>query len=61
MSRLFGIVVVVVALFIGFLLGYSIPPFIQSGVFTDREQKGVAVEIDEDMEKYYENLYEKSE
>jgi hypothetical protein len=42
---------------VGFLLGYSIPPFIHAGVFSDREEKGVEVVIDEDMEKFYEDLY----
>jgi hypothetical protein len=46
---------------VGFLLGYSIPPFIHAGVFSDREEKGVAIEIDEELEKYYENLYPEDE
>jgi hypothetical protein len=57
MPKTFGVVLFIVTLFIGYLLGYSIPPFIQAGVFSDREVKGVETEIDEDMEKYYEQLY----
>ncbi len=57
MPKTFGVVLFIVTLFIGYLLGYSIPPFIQAGVFSDREVKGVETEIDQDMEKYYEQLY----
>ncbi len=58
MTRYFAIVIVMVTLFVSFMLGYSIPPFIHAGVFSDREEKGVAVEIDESVEEYYQNLYE---
>jgi hypothetical protein len=57
MNKPFGIIILIVTLFVGFLLGYSIPPFIHAGVFSDREEKGVEVVIDEDMEKFYEDLY----
>ncbi|MGD2079781.1 MAG: hypothetical protein PVJ36_01450 [Nitrospirota bacterium] len=56
-KKTFAIVMITVTLFLAFMLGYSIPPYIHAGVFSDREEKGVAVEIDEDMEKYYEELY----
>lgn len=58
MNRYHGIVITVVILFLGFLLGYSIPPFIQAGVFSERDEKGVEVKIDKDMEEYYKNLYQ---
>lgn len=61
MNRIFGIILLVVTLYVGFLLGYSIPPFIHAGVFSDREEKGVEVLVDEEMEKYYEKLYEENE
>jgi len=57
MKHMFGIIIVIVTLFVGFLLGYSIPPFIHSGVFSDREEKGVEVMVDENLEKFYEDLY----
>lgn len=57
MPKTFGVVLFIVVLFVGYLLGYSIPPFIQAGVFSDREVKGVEAQLDEDMEKYYEELY----
>ncbi|MEJ2182077.1 MAG: hypothetical protein P8Y66_00965 [Nitrospirota bacterium] len=61
MDKKFAAVVLVVILFVGYLLGYSIPPFIHSGVFSGREEKGVKVKIDKKTEDYYKNLYEESE
>lgn len=57
MNNMFGIIVIIIILFVGFLLGYSIPPFIHAGVFSDREVKGVEVVVDQDLEKFYEDLY----
>lgn len=56
-KKTFAIVVLVVTLFTGFLLGYSIPPFIHAGVFSDRAEKGVDVEMNEQTEDYYKNLF----
>ncbi len=61
MNRTFGIVLLIVAVSIGFLLGYSIPPFIHAGVFSERKEKGVAIQIDEKVEKYYKSLYQEEE
>ena len=61
MNKTFGLIILIVTLFVGFLLGYSIPPFIHAGVFSDREEKGVEVVIDEDMEKFYEDLYKEND
>ncbi|MEN8264363.1 MAG: hypothetical protein ABFR82_12965 [Nitrospirota bacterium] len=61
MNRVLGIIILVASLFVGFLLGYSIPPFIHSGVFSDREEKGVEILIDEETEKYYDNLFKEEE
>jgi hypothetical protein len=61
MKHAFGIVIIIVILFVGFLLGYSIPPFIHAGVFSDREEKGVEVVVDENLEKFYEDLYKDKE
>ena len=57
MNKTFGMIILIVTLFVGFLLGYSIPPFIHAGVFSDREEKGVEIVIDENLEKFYEDLY----
>ncbi len=61
MNKVFGIIILIVSLFLGFLLGYSIPPFIHAGVFSDREEKGVEILIDEETEKYYDNLFKEEE
>ena len=61
MNKVFGIIILIVTLFVGFLLGYSIPPFIHAGVFSDREEKGVEIVIDENMEKFYEDLYKEDD
>lgn len=61
MNRVFGIIILIVTLFVGFLLGYSIPPFIHAGVFSDRAEKGVEVVIDEELENFYKDLYKDSE
>ncbi len=61
MNKSFWIVILVVSLFVGYMLGYSIPPFLQSGAFSDRAEKGVAIEIDEDMEQYYKDLFKDEE
>ncbi len=61
MNKILGIIILIVSLFVGFLLGYSIPPFIHAGVFSDREEKGVEVLIDEEAEKYYDNLFKEEE
>ena len=58
MPKTFGVILLIVTVFLGYLLGYSIPPFIQAGVFSDREVKGVQTEIDENMEEYYKQLYQ---
>lgn len=58
MPKIFGAILFIVTIFVGYLLGYSIPPFVQAGVFSDREMKGVETEINEDMEEYYKQLYQ---
>lgn len=50
-------VIIVVTLFTGFLIAYSVPPFIDAGVFSGRKEKGVESKIDQKMEQYYKDLY----
>jgi hypothetical protein len=61
MNRALLIVILIITIFVGYMLGYSIPPFIQSGAFSDREEKGVAVEIDKKTEDYYDDLFKEEE
>lgn len=58
MNRTLYAVFVVVALFVGFQLGFSVPPFLQAGVFSDRKEKGVESRIDATMKRHYQDLYE---
>lgn len=57
MDRTFIIVILVVVIFTGFLIGYSVPPFIQAGVFSGRKEKGVESQIDKGLEQHYKDLY----
>lgn len=50
-------VIIIVTLFTGYLLGFSLPPFVQAGVFSERKEKGVESKIDKKMEQYYKDLY----
>lgn len=57
MDRHLTVVIIVVAVFTAFLIGYAVPPFIQAGVFSERKEKGVESKIDKNMEQYYKDLY----
>lgn len=58
MDRTLITVIAVVTLFTGFLIGFSVPPFIHAGVFSEeRKEKGVESKIDKNMEQYYKDLY----
>ncbi|NCO83555.1 MAG: hypothetical protein COZ31_08320 [Nitrospirae bacterium CG_4_10_14_3_um_filter_44_29] len=61
MDRTLLIVIILTTLFTGFLIGYSIPPYIQAGVFSERKEKGVESQIDKKMEQYYKDLSKSEE
>jgi hypothetical protein len=61
MDRTLLIVIILVAIFTSFLIGYSIPPYIQAGVFSGRKEKGVESQIDKKMEQYYKDLLKDSD
>lgn len=51
------IVILVVTVFMGFLMGYSIPPLMEVGMIGGKgEPVGVKTDVGEDMEKYYKDL-----
>jgi len=51
------IVIIIVGGFMGFLLGYSLPPMIDTGLIgSAKEQVGVQSDVDQDMKKHYEDL-----
>jgi NhaP-type Na+/H+ or K+/H+ antiporter len=57
MDKTLIVIIVIVTLFTGFLIGFSMPPFIQAGVLSERKEKGVESKIDKKMEQYYKDLY----
>ncbi len=57
MNKTLIVVIVIVTLFTGFLIGFSLPPYIKAGVFSGRKEKGVESKIDKKMEQYYKDLY----
>ena len=54
------IIIFIVMGFSTFLLGYSLPPFLEVG-FGGGESVESAIEADEDLLKQYENLYKDDE
>lgn len=53
------IVVVVTMAFIGFLMGYSLPPLVDAGMIAGMGHPPAAsTEVQKDMEHYYQNLLE---
>lgn len=51
-------VIVVVTSFMGFLIGYSVPPMLEVGLIggEPHQELGVQSEIDTEMEQYYKDL-----
>ncbi len=55
-SELWVVIVVTVA-FIGFLIGYSLPPLVETGMLTGKGgQAEMTRELGKDMEQYYRDL-----
>ena len=52
------VVILVVASFMGFMMGYSVPPMIETGMIGGEEgqKMGVKSEVDKEMEEYYKSL-----
>jgi hypothetical protein len=62
MKKDLWIVIIIVGGFMGFMLGYSLPPMIETGMIgSEKEQVGVQTEMDQDMKKHYEDLLKESE
>jgi len=62
MKRDLWIVIVVTVVFVGFMIGYSLPPLIQTGMLTGKgEQAELTRELGEDMEQYYRDLLKDEE
>ncbi|WP_455211978.1 hypothetical protein [Kaarinaea lacus] len=52
------VVIIVVGSFMGFLMGYSLPPMIEVGMIGggEKQEIGIQTEVTEDMQEYYNNL-----
>ena len=52
------VVILVVSLFMGFMMGYSVPPMIEVGMIGAEEGQsvGLKTEVNEEMEEYYKQL-----
>jgi len=61
MRTQFWIVVLVVAAFLGFMMGYALPPFLEvgfgSGSASVTETQQPSQPLDQDMMQYYKDLY----
>lgn len=52
------LVILVVAIFMGFLMGYSLPPMFEVGMIGGKKDEAVGLksEVDKEMEQYYQEL-----
>jgi hypothetical protein len=50
--------ILITGIFIGFLMGYSVPPMVEVGMIGggDNAEIGLKSEVDEDLEEYYRSL-----
>ena len=58
MSSTYWTMILITGVFIGFLMGYSVPPMVEVGMIGggDRAEVGLQSEMDQDMEEYYRSL-----
>lgn len=56
MKRDFWIITTIVVSLIGFMLGYSVPPFVEVGFGNRDEVGGSGPTVDKELMKQYENL-----
>jgi len=55
------VVIIIVAGFLGYMLGYSVPPFLEVGFGQNIEQLKEGAPLPDDLLKQYENLYKDDE
>ena len=57
------VVILVVAIFMGFLMGYSLPPMFEVGLIGNNKDQpvGLKSEVNEEMEQYYQDLLKAQE
>ena len=58
MKKGLWVVIAVVGIFMGFLIGYSVPPMIEVGMIggDGHQQAGIKTDVSDDMKEYYDNL-----
>jgi hypothetical protein len=62
MKKSLWVIIVIVAVFLGFMMGYSFPPFVETG-FAGAGGKApqLSPKIDKDVQEHYKNLYKEDE
>ena len=55
--------ILVTGIFLGFLMGYSVPPMVEVGMIGggDSAKVGLQSEMDQDMEEYYRSLLQEGD
>lgn len=57
MKNSLWLVILVVAAFLGFIVGYSVPPLVEVGMIGGKaEEVGLKAEMTEEMKDYYSDL-----
>ena len=62
MKNTLWIIIIVVSGFLGFMMGYSFPPFLQTDLSGGKLKAAPAAQqVDKKMQDYYKNLYKENE
>lgn len=62
MTKTLWIIIVVVSSFLGFMMGYSVPPFLQTDLSGGKLKAAPGTqEVDKKMQDYYKDLYKENE
>jgi len=63
MGSTYWTMILITGVFIGFLMGYSVPPMIEVGMIGGGEgaEIGLQSEMDQDMEEYYRSLLQEGD
>ncbi len=51
------IIIVIVVGFLGFMMGYSFPPFVETGLAGGKGMAAPGQKIDKDIQDHYKDLY----
>lgn len=57
MKKELWVVITVVALFMGWIIGYSVPPMLEAGmIFGEKGEVGLKTDVNQDLQEYYKSL-----